>query len=74
MSAFRADMTKQLRKAIRHFWEVRLQQASKQGGEVAAAKDRGERGAVTGGKQMDGFLKLVHALLLEAGLTSATGA
>lgn len=72
MSEFRAEMSKQLRKAIRHFWKVRLQQASKQGGEAATAKDRGERGAVTGGKQMDGFLQLVHKLLVEAGLTSAT--
>ncbi|MBY0522206.1 MAG: PaeR7I family type II restriction endonuclease [Gemmataceae bacterium] len=72
MSAFSANMEKHLRKAIRHFWSARLQQASKQGGELAAAKDRGERGAVTGGKQMDGFLFLVHGLLVEAGLTSAT--
>ena len=62
-----ADLKKQLRKAIAHFWSVRGNQAAKQG-EVAADKDRGDRSAVTGGKHLDGFLKLVAALLERAGL------
>src|SRR5436190_23731972 len=58
--------------AVRQFWAVRDQQASKQGGDDTDAKDRGERGAVTGGKHIDGFILLVHQLLIEAGLSGAT--
>lgn len=60
-----------LREAVRHFWTVRGSQAASQGGEDDEAKDRGGRSAVTGGKQMDGFVRLVHDLLVEAGLESS---
>jgi len=50
---------------------VRGQQANKQGG-AAEDKDRGARGAVTGGKQLDGFIRLVCDLLVEAGVSGAT--
>jgi hypothetical protein len=53
-----------LRVAVRHFWRTRHQQSTRQ--IDAAARDRGSRGAVTGGKQMDGFVRLVRDLLLEA--------
>jgi hypothetical protein len=69
MSAWSARLEEQLRDAVRHFWVARGQQASKQREDV---KDRGERGSVTGGKQMDGFIRLTHDLLIEAGLTSAS--
>ncbi len=51
-----------LRKAVRHFWRTREQQSKRQGN----AGDRGARAAVAGGKQMDGFIRLVHDLLLAA--------
>jgi hypothetical protein len=53
-----------IRDAIRHFWLTRDTQASRQGD--ATDRDRGARSAVTGGKQMDGFVRLVRDLLLEA--------
>lgn len=52
-----------LRKAIRHFWQTREHQSTRQGSED---RDRGARGAVTGGKQMDGFIRLVRDLLIAA--------
>src|SRR5262249_50218776 len=53
-----------VREAVRHFWRTRSQQSTRQGD--AADRDRGARGAVTGGKQMDGFIRLVRDLLLDA--------
>ncbi len=53
-----------IREAVRFFWGKRLLQSRKQGGGVDL--DRGARAAVTGGKQMDGFIQLVHNLLVES--------
>ena len=53
-----------LREAIRLFWRTRDQQSKRQGSRKD--RDRGTRGAVTGGKQMDGFIRLVHDLLIAA--------
>lgn len=53
-----------LRDAVKHFWTTRQQQATRQGEEDN--RDRGARSAVTGGKQMDGFIQLVFDLLVEA--------
>lgn len=55
-----------IREAIRFFWQKRLAQSAKQGGGVDL--DRGTRAAVTGGKQMDGFVRLVRKLLLDIGV------
>jgi hypothetical protein len=67
-----AKLKARLRQAIKHFWQVREQQAGNQGSDDPASRDRGQRGAVTGAKQMDGFIGLVYDLLVEAGLKSAT--
>jgi hypothetical protein len=72
MMTFNETMTKRLRQAIRDFWTIRERQWETQRGSDVAARDRGARGAVTGGKQMDGFLRLVHDVLVEGGLSSAT--
>jgi hypothetical protein len=70
-----ADTSERLRErlqvAVQHFWTVRGAQATKQGGELEAEKDRGERSAVTAGRHMDGFFSLVRAILVEAGLADA---
>jgi hypothetical protein len=58
------DHDAELRKAVRHFWQTRHKQSTSQGD--ATGKDRGARGAVTGGKQMDGFVRAIRDLLLEA--------
>ncbi|MDX2200104.1 MAG: PaeR7I family type II restriction endonuclease [Phycisphaerae bacterium] len=63
------DLDRQLRAAIRHFWHTRQHQATRQGS--FNERDRGGRSAVTGGKQMDGFLKLVQRELIKAGTPEA---
>lgn len=47
--------------AINFFWETRLQQITKQG--RSDIHDQGNRGAVTGGKQLDGFVDLLYHIL-----------
>jgi hypothetical protein len=54
-------------KAVKHFWETRSGQAKKQ--QDAGRSDQGSRGAVTGGKQMDGFVLLVRDIITTAGLS-----
>jgi hypothetical protein len=59
----------QLRSAVCHFWNTRRDQNTKQ--THAGTRDQGTRGAVTGGKQMDGFIKLTRDLVLKAGISDA---
>jgi hypothetical protein len=66
-----ADLEQRLRKAVRRFWALRNKQAKRQGGQ-AGDKDRGDRGAVTGGKHLDGFRELIVDLLIASGLQRAT--
>ncbi len=54
------DIDNGLREAVRHFWGTRQQQSTGQRG----TRDRGTRSAVTGGKQMDGFISVVRDLLI----------
>ncbi|QEL16156.1 PaeR7I family type II restriction endonuclease [Limnoglobus roseus] len=65
------NLDKRLAKAVKHFWQLRGDQAQSQGG-VRGDKDRGDRGAVTGGKHLDGFRGLVADLLIASGLKDAT--
>src|SRR5690606_23307487 len=58
------DLDNDIRDAVRYFWAKRAQQSKKQGGGVDL--DRGARTAVTGGKQLDGFIRLAGRLLVEA--------
>ncbi len=60
-------LQKKLRMAIKQFWSTRQAQALKQGG-TTGKKDAGQRTAVTGGAQMNGFISLVRDLLYENGL------
>lgn len=57
-----------LRTAVKKFWKTRDSQSSSQG-RRSGRTDTGARAAVTGGKQMDGFVTLVRNLLVEAGLS-----
>lgn len=61
------SLDKKLRDAVTHFWTTRETQASKQR-RTARSKDRGHRSAVTGGKQMDGFIAAIREVLVESGL------
>lgn len=56
-----------LAKAVQHFWKVRSQQDQNQG-TATGRRDAGNRSAVTGGKHLDGFIKLLAELLSESGL------
>jgi hypothetical protein len=66
------DLERQLSAAVSQFWAARETQSRRQGGGSAEARDRGSRSAVTGGRQMDGFIRLVYDRLVAAGLNNAT--
>jgi hypothetical protein len=70
MNGLSGDLDRRLRQAIGYFWSQRNTQSRKQA-EARGERDRGDRGAVTGGKHLDGFRELVPALLEEAGLQRA---
>jgi len=53
-----------IRSAVKHFWATRGNQALKQGAK-SGAKDAGNRTAVTGGKQLDGFVELIRDYLVD---------
>ena len=52
--------------AVRHFWLTRSTQARRQA--QRGVQDQGARSAVTGGKQMDGFVELTRDVLLACGI------
>jgi hypothetical protein len=58
------DLEKRLRQAIKHFWMTRETQARSQGSKTGS-RDAGARTAVTGERQMDGFVSLVRDYLCE---------
>jgi hypothetical protein len=60
----------ELRDAVRSFWLTRQHQSARQGSDVN--RDRGARSAVTGGKQMDGFVRLVRNRLLALGVPESS--
>jgi hypothetical protein len=68
--ALHPDLQKRLHRAIKHFWHTRDTQAQKQGTKTGS-RDAGTRTAVTGGRQMDGFISLVRDYLCENGLARA---
>ncbi len=57
--------------AVQQFWKARIHQHKKQGS-ATGKKDAGNRSAVTGGKHLDGFIKLLAKQLSEAGLPDST--
>lgn len=65
------DYRARVSKAVQHFWKTRARQQRKQ---VAAkgTKDQGSRRAVTGGAQLDGFIRLLGGILQESGLPDHT--
>jgi hypothetical protein len=68
--ALNAKIEEGLRKAIKHFWLTRTKQAKRQG-KKTGSRDAGARTAVTGGRQMDGFVSLVRDFLHKNGLPKA---
>jgi len=60
------DIEQRVKKAVQFFWSTREGQSSRQ--LASETHDQGSRGAVTGGKQLDGFVDLVRQLLIENGV------
>ena len=60
------EIEKRITDAIRYFWTTRTGQISRQN--AHGVKDQGNRGAVTGGKQLDGFVSLIFDLLVLNGV------
>ena len=58
------DLDRRIRDAVRHFWLTRQEQSTRRSSETSPAADG--RDAVVGGKQMDGFIRLVRDLLIDA--------
>ena len=65
------EIDQRVREAVKFFWDTRDRQAREQGS-GSGAKDAGARSAVTGGAQMDGFVRLVRDLLYDSGLPLGT--
>jgi len=53
--------------AVKHFWLTRESQSNRQG-KKSGTRDAGFRTAVTGGKQLDGFVEIVRDYLEETGI------
>ena len=69
MAVIMRDFEARTRAAVAHYWNTLDTQAARQ---QEADADRGNRAAVTGGKQMDGFAILVSELLRKNGLKDAS--
>ena len=62
------DLSLLVKDAVRSFWATRDRQAERQGRD-SGIHDAGARAAVTGGAQMEGFVKLVRGMLFDNGLS-----
>ena len=67
----RVNLETRLGNAVKQFWRTRTIQKKRQG-VASGVRDYGNRTAVTGGKQLDGFVLLVTELLIECGLPDAS--
>jgi hypothetical protein len=56
----------QVAQAVSFYWRTRAKQTSRQ--KAGGRSDQGARAAATGGKQMDGFVRMVSQALLGAGI------
>ena len=70
MTVAPAQLDKKVKGAVRYFWSTREAQSLKQG-TVTGTRDAGARAAVTGGAQMNGFIKVVSDLLHTNGVPQA---
>ncbi len=64
------DLDVKIGEAIEFFWNTRIGQITKQ--TVNKIHDQGNRGAVTGGKQMDGFVFLVKDIIRNNGIAESS--
>ncbi|MGD9212064.1 MAG: PaeR7I family type II restriction endonuclease [Desulfobacteraceae bacterium] len=66
MTSSNENISHRIGKAVALFWATRRAQKEKQ--KTKGIKDAGLRSAVTGGAQLDGFIKLFTELIIEAGI------
>ena len=62
----RLNLKDSLAKAVSFYWKTRKRQAKRQA--RSGRTDQGSRSTVTGGAQMDGFIELLTALIVAAGV------
>ena len=67
MGKVRENLEENMAKAVAHYWATRDTQKEKQ--QSRGITDAGLRSAVTGGAQMDGFIDVFTALIVEAGIS-----
>ena len=65
------DYSRKIADAVAHFWQTRLEQGKSQGS-TSGVRDASGRSAVTGGAQLDGFIRLLASILEDAGLPEHT--
>jgi hypothetical protein len=58
-----------VRDAVVHYWKTRSSQINRQ--KKSGKTDQGARGAVTGGAQMDGFIKTFTHIIVEKGIDAS---
>ena len=63
------DLDRKVSAAVKQFWLARENQTRRQ--IDSGRQDQGARGAVTGGKQMDGFVSLTRDWIANCGLDSS---
>ncbi len=68
MNLVPADLNQRLATAVASYWSTRHRQSARQG--AWGQRDQGARRAVTGGAQMDGFIRLLTELIEESGIKS----
>lgn len=59
------ELSERVAKAVAFYWSTRKKQLDRQ--TISGRADQGARSAVTGGAQMDGFIRLITDLTIEAG-------
>lgn len=69
MSIDLADFETRAREAVKHFWAAGAQAAEAQAAQ--GRSDQGRRSAVTAGKNLDGFVQLLSAIVSANGLSAA---
>ena len=62
------NINQHVAKAVSHYWLTRRAQKEKQ--KKRGVSDAGLRSAVTGGAQMDGFIRLFRGLIVDSGIDS----
>ena len=68
MAVVLEDFEKRVGLAVAHYWKTLAKQGRRQ---RSGDADRGGRSAVTAGKQMDGFSKLVSLIIIDNGIPEA---